>query len=308
MKALVEYIDTKETEMLEFLEKLVNIDSGSYNKAGVDQIGDVLAERLAVLDFTVQRSPQKEFGDHVIGRKAGSGDRRILFIGHMDTVFPTGTVKKRPFRIEGDQAFGPGVVDMKGGITCLIFALEALKNSAPELYGQIAMDVVFNSDEELLSPTSKPIVESCAKKAQAVCVFEPARPGGEYVVQRKGVGKYTLRVSGRAAHAGAQPEDGRSAVEELAHKIVALHALTDPNAGTNVNVGVIRGGERPNIIADNAYAEIDIRVADLQTAQTTDSRIREIAAANTVPDTRCELSGGDAISPHAADREVCQAF
>jgi len=308
MKALLDYIDSKETEMLEFLKRLVNIDSGSYDKAGVDQVGDILAERLAALDFAVQRSPQKEFGDHVIGNKPGADNKRILFIGHMDTVFPAGTAQKRPFRMEGDRAFGPGVVDMKGGITCLIFALEALKNAAPEIYLQIAMDVVFNSDEELLSPTSKPIIESCARKAQAVCVFEPARPAGEYVIRRKGVGKYILQVTGRAAHAGAQPEDGRSAIEELAHKIIALHALTDAATGTNVNVGVIRGGERPNIIADEAYAEVDIRVADLQTAQSIDKRIREIAGARTVPDTTCKLSGGIQFPPMLPTEESTRLF
>jgi len=308
MKALLEYIDSKENEMLELLERLVNIDCGSYDKAGVDQVGDILAERLVALDFDVQRDPQKEFGDHVIGSKPGAGNQRILFIGHMDTVFPLGTAQERPFRVKAERAYGPGVVDMKGGITCLLFALEALKNTAPEIYLQIAMDVVFNSDEEVLSPTSRPIIESRAKQAQAVCVFEPARPGGEYVIQRKGVGKYILKVAGRAAHAGAQPEDGRSAIEELAHKIVALHALTDTASGTNVNVGVIRGGERPNIIADEAYAEVDLRVADQQTAQSIDQRIREIAATRSVPDTRCELSGGIQFPPMLPTEEYSRLF
>ena len=308
MKTLLDYIDSKESEMLEFLERLVNIDCGTYDKAGVDQVGNILAERLVTLEFDVQRDPQKEFGDHVVGSKPGASQQRILFIGHMDTVFPLGTVQKRPFRVEGDRAFGPGVVDMKGGITCLIFALEALKKTDPETYHQIAMDVVFNSDEEVLSPTSRPIIESRAKQAQAVCVFEPARPGGEYVIQRKGVGKYILKVAGRAAHAGAQPEDGRSAIEELAHKIVALHALTDAASGTNVNVGVIRGGERPNIIADEAYAEVDLRVADQQTAQSIDQRIREIAAARTVPDTTCVLSGGMQFPPMLPTEESTRLF
>jgi len=308
MKVLLEYIDSKEAEMLEFLKKLVNIDSGSYDKAGVDQVGDVLAERLGALDFGVQRSPQKEYGDHVIGHKPGAGNQRILFIGHMDTVFPAGTVQKRPFRVEGDRAFGPGVMDMKGGITCLVYALDALKSTVPDTYNQITMDVVFNSDEELLSPTSKPIIENCAKQAHAACVFEPARPGGEYVIQRKGVGKYIMTVAGRAAHAGAQPEDGRSAIGELAHKIIALHALTDAASGTNVNVGVIRGGERPNIIADQAYAEIDIRVVDLQTAESIDQRIREIAAARTVPDTRCQLSGGMQFPPMLPTEKSTRLF
>ena len=308
MKALLEYIDSKEAEMLRFLEKLVNIDSGSYDKAGVDQVGDILAQRLAALDFAVQRSRQQEYGDHVIGNKPGAGNQRILFIGHMDTVFPAGTAQKRPFRIEGDRAFGPGVVDMKGGITCLLFALEALKNAAPETYRQIAMDVVFNSDEEVLSPTSTPIIERFAKQAQAACVFEPARPGGEYVIQRKGVGKYILTVAGRAAHAGAQPEDGRSAIEELAHKVIALHALTDAATGTNVNVGVIHGGERPNVVAAEAYAEIDIRVADQPMAEAIDQRIREIAAISTVPDTTCELSGGLQFPPMRPTQESSRLF
>lgn len=308
MKALLEYIDSKAGEMLELLERLVNIDCGTYDKVGVDQVGDILAERLAALDFDVQRDLQKEFGDHVIGFKPGAGHQRILFIGHMDTVFPVGTAQKRPFRMEGDRAFGPGVVDMKGGITCLLYALEALKNVAPETYLQLAMDVVFNSDEEVLSPTSRPIIESRAKQALAACVFEPARPGGEYVIQRKGVGKYILKIAGRAAHAGAQPEDGRSAIEELAHKIVALHALTDAATGTNINVGVIRGGERPNIIADEAYAEVDIRVADLPTAENIDQRIREIAAAQVVPDTTCELSGGIQFPPMLPTEESASLF
>ena len=308
MKALLEYIDSKEAEMLEFLKKLVNIDSGSYDKAGVDQVGDILAQRLESLDFAVQRSRQEEYGDHVIGNKPGVGNQRILFIGHMDTVFPAGTAQKRPFRIEGDRAFGPGVVDMKGGITCLLFALEALKSTAPETYAQITMDAVFNSDEEVLSPTSTAIIERCAKQARAACVFEPARPGGEYVIQRKGVGKYILTVTGRAAHAGAQPEDGRSAIEALAHKVIALHALTDAATGTNVNVGVIRGGERPNVIAAEAYAEIDIRVADQPTAEAIDRRMREIAATSTVPDTICELSGGLQFPPMLPTQESTRLF
>jgi glutamate carboxypeptidase len=297
MKAILEYIESKEAEMFDLLARLVNIDCGTYDKAGVDQVGDILAKRLAALAFDVQRDPQEAFGDHVIGYKPGDKDQRILFVGHMDTVFPAGTAQKRPFRVAGGRAYGPGVADMKGGIVCLIYALEALKSAAPETYRQIAMDVVFNSDEEVLSPTSTPIIASRAKTAQAACVFEPARPGGEYVVQRKGVGKYIMRVAGRAAHAGAQPEDGRSAIEEMAHKVLALHALTDTATGTNVNVGVIRGGERPNVVADEACAEIDIRVADQSAAQAVDQRIRQIAAASSVPDTACELSGGLQFPP-----------
>lgn len=297
MDALSRYIDSKENEMLKLLEKLVNIDCGTYIKRGVDQVGGLLSKRLETLQFAVERRSQEHYGDHVIGHKPGTGRHRILFIGHMDTVFPEGTAQKRPFRVEGDRAFGPGVSDMKGGIVALLYALEALKNAANEIYDRIQMDVVFNSDEEVLSPTSRPIIEELARKAQTVCVFEPARPGGEYVIQRKGVGKYIMSISGRAAHAGAQPEHGRSAIEALAKKIVSLHALTDLAGGTTVNVGLIRGGERSNVVADSAYAEIDIRVPDAAAGERLDRQIQEIARIAHVPDTTCKLTGGVLFPP-----------
>lgn len=297
MDALVSHIEASEGKMLALLEKLVNIDCGTYCKSGVDRVGDILSKHLALLDFSVTRSEQEAYGNHVIGHKTGTGDHRILFIGHMDTVFPEGTVQKRPFRLEGGRAYGPGVCDMKGGIVCLLFALEALKEQKPETYDRIRMDVIFNSDEEILSPTSRPIIEDLAKKADTVCVFEPARPGGEYVIQRKGVGKYVMAVSGRAAHAGAQPEQGRSAIGALAHKIVLLHGLTDLSEGTTVNVGLIRGGERSNVVAEAAYAEIDIRVPDHAAAERLDRQVQEIAKMQHVPDTACEVSGGMLFPP-----------
>ncbi len=297
MDRLTAYLDGKEREMLAFLEQMVNVDSGTLDKVGVDLVGSLLARRLEGLGFSVERVAQAEYGDHIIGRKEGTGDNAILFLGHMDTVFPAGTAAARPFRIEGGRAYGPGVLDMKGGITALLHALEALKATADPAYQATPMTVVFNSDEEVLSPTSRPIIEAEARQVRAVCVFEPARPGGEYVVARKGVGKYWLTVRGRAAHAGSQPEKGRSAIGEMAHKIVALHGLTDLAEGTTVNVGVVRGGERSNVVADTAYAEIDLRAPTLETAQRTDARIREIVATSTVPDTTAELSGGLSFPP-----------
>jgi glutamate carboxypeptidase len=226
----------------------------------------------------------------------------------MDTVFPAGTAQKRSFRIEGERAFGPGVADMKGGIVCLLYALEALKANTPGIYDGIGMDVVFNSDEEILSPTSRPIIECRARQAHTVCVFEPARPAGEYVIQRKGVGKYVIRINGRAAHAGTQPEDGRSAIAELAHKIVALHALSGDPAGTTINVGVVRGGERSNIIAESAYAEIDLRIPDAQAAESIDRRIKEIARNETIPETTCEVTGGIQFPPMIQTSESKRLF
>ena len=297
MEKLIAYIDNKEDEMLKLLERLVNIDSGSFDKDGVDRVGSILSDRLASLGFAVERRLQKEHGDHLIGRKSGAGSKRILLIGHMDTVFPTGTAKSRAFRIEEGRAYGPGVLDMKGGIVCLLFALEALKSTGHASYDQMAMDVILNSDEELLSPTSRAVIETYAQQAQSVCVFEPARPGGEYVIRRKGAGKYRLTVRGRAAHSGTQPEKGRSAIGELAHKIIALHRLTDVSAGTSLNVGVIQGGERFNVVAEKAYAEFDLRVPDFGEAKRMEDRIRQIAVTSTIPDTTAELMGGLVFPP-----------
>lgn len=305
---MIEFIDSKETEMLVFLEKLVNIDSGSYNKAGVDRVADLLLKRLSELDFIVKRHPQRELGDHVVGFKPGSESARILFVGHMDTVFLDGTAANRPFRINEGRAYGPGVADMKGGLVCLLYALEALKENAPHIYKRMTMNVVFNSDEEILSPSSRPIIENLARQAQTVCVFEPARPGGEYVIQRKGVGKYVMRITGRAAHAGTQPEDGRSAIGELAHKIVALHALADMNTGTAVNVGLVRGGLRSNVIAEEAYAEIDLRVCDDDAALQMDNRIRAIAETSIIPDTHCEITGGIQFPPMLPNESLLKLF
>ena len=297
MQEIIAAVDDHEREALALLEQLVNVDSGTYDKAGVDHVGAILAERVATLGFSVETIAQNIVGNHLVCRKPGRSDRRILFIGHMDTVFPAGTVAKRPFRIEGSRAFGPGVVDMKGGIVCLLTALTALKQTRSPAWDAMDMTIVFNSDEEVLSTTSHPIIAREAQRARTVCVFEPARPGGEYVIQRKGVGKYVLTVHGRAAHAGAQPERGRSAIVELAHKIVALHAMNDPSTGVTVNVGVIRGGERSNVIAEQAQAEIDLRVPDNATLVHVAARFQEIAATNTIPDTTAELSGGVTFPP-----------
>ena len=308
MKALTDYIESKKQAMLALLEKLVNIDSGTYDKAGVDRVGNILADRLEALGFTVERSLQEKFGDHLIGCKPGGGKHRILFIGHTDTVFPAGSVQKRPFRVDGGRVYGLGVADMKGGIVCLLYALEALKVKNPAVFDEIAMDVVFNSDEEILSPTSRPIIEKLARQAQTVCVFEPARPGGEYVIQRKGVGKYSMKITGRAAHAGTQPEEGRSAIAELAHKIIALHGLSGNPAGATVNVGVVSGGERSNIIAESAYADIDLRVPDMKTAEEMERRIKKIAQTATVSDTICEVTGGIQFPPMPKTPESKRLF
>jgi glutamate carboxypeptidase len=291
MQALLTRLDAWREEQIDFLARLVNQDSGTDDRDDVNRVGEMLAAPLAELGFSVTRVTPDRYGDHLVAVKPGTGPRRFLFVGHFDTVFPAGTAKERPFRIEGERAGGPGVYDMKGGLAALLFALRAHRDAATPAWAETGITVVFNSDEERLSPTSRAVIEAEARRAHSVAILEPARPGGEYVMGRKGAGAFRIEVEGKASHAGLQPELGASAIGDLARKIVELHALTDLAAGTTVNVGVVRGGTRPNVIADHAHAEIDLRVWTPEDAERMTSAMRAIAERVHVPGTRARFSG-----------------
>ena len=290
MSQLYEYLDAVAGEQLALLERLVNIDSGTDDKAGVDQVGAVLRPLLAELGLAVETVPQTSAGDHLIGRKSGTPGRDVLLVGHMDTVYPKGTVRERPFRGEGGRAYGPGVLDMKGGLTVILLALRALQSQAPAAWERLGIRVVFNSDEETDSGTSRTLIAWEAARARCAGVLEPARPGGEYVSSRKGMGTFRLKVFGKAAHAGTQPELGANAAVALAHKILALHELNDHAAGVTVNVGVIAGGTRPNVVPDAAECQIDVRVPALADMGRVQAAMQAIADAEAVPGTRAELT------------------
>lgn len=290
-QALVDAVDRREQEAIDLLRDLVNCDSGTYNKDEADRAGSILADTIGKLDFQVERLPQEQFGDHVRAVKPGKGDKRILFVGHFDTVFPRGTVAQRPFNIDGDRATGPGVYDMKSGIVVLLTALAALRETNAPVWDDVTFTAIFNSDEEVLSPTSGPYIEAAAREADTACIMEPARPGGEYTFIRKGAGMYTMTVHGRAAHSGGQPELGRNAVEELAQKIIRLHQITDYEVGTTVNVGVLRAGERSNVVPDFAECEFDLRVLTTAERDRAVARFQEIAEMQFVPDTTTTLRG-----------------
>lgn len=296
-RALATHIRRREADWVDLLRQLVGCDSGTHSKDEADRAGRLLAGAVSALGFAVERVPQAQFGDHLVARKPGRGDKRLLLLGHFDTVFPRGTAAQRPFAVDGDRATGPGVLDMKGGLTVLIAALSALREVGAPVWDDVALTAVFNSDEELGSPTSAALIAAEARQADSVCVAEPARPGGEYVLARKGTGLLKLTVHGRAAHSGSQPELGRSAIDELTRKIVLLHGISDLSAGTTVNVGVVRGGERPNIVAPYAECEFDLRAHTPEEAERALRRIEEIAARQFVPDTRTELSGGMRFPP-----------
>ena len=298
MRDLLDRLDGWRDEQIEFLARLVNHDSGTDDVMDVNRVGAILAERLERLGFTLRRVASERFCDHLVGDKPGAGPKRFLFVGHYDTVFPSGTAKQRPFRIDAEgRAWGPGVYDMKGGLAVLLYALRAHAEARTRTWSETNVSVVFNADEERLSPTSRPVIEAEAKRAHSVGILEPARPGGEYVMARKGAGTFFLEVKGKASHAGLQPELGASAIADLAHKIAALHGLNDFARGTTVNIGTVRGGERPNVVADRAFTEIDLRAWSMAEADAAIAAMRKICEPAHVPGTTARFWGQLSFPP-----------
>ncbi len=211
------------------------------------------------LGISVEVFPKGQGGDHLLARFPGPAGRRpALVLGHYDTVWPMGTLKRLPFRVDGDRAFGPGIYDMKAGLAILLYVLEKVVSltTIPR-----PIWALITSDEEIGSPTSRRLIEEAARQCAYVLVLEPPLADGGLKTARKGVGRFQIAIEGKAAHAGVAPEHGRSAIVELAHQILRIQDLQDPAAGTTLNVGVIRGGTTPNVVPATASAEIDARVA-----------------------------------------------
>ncbi|AZR74872.1 hypothetical protein BBF96_08340 [Anoxybacter fermentans] len=292
--------------MIRDLEEIVNIDSGSYDKDGIDKIIKIFKRKYMELGFEVEVDEQKEYGNNLIARRKGNVSGNFLFLGHVDTVFEKGTVSERPFTIKGDCVYGPGVCDMKGGVIILYYALKALLDleypNLPDL------TVLLNGDEEIGSPSSRSLIEKEGKNATYCFVLEPGRADGSIVTARKGVGIFEMTVTGVASHAGSNHQAGRSAIEELAHKIIALHKLTDYTKGTTINVGVIEGGSRPNVVADFAKAKIDLRIERLEEAEEVIAKIKEIAGRSYVRGTTTRLEGGLNRPPMVRTNEVKKLY
>ena len=238
--------------MVSALRSLVEAESPSLDKgrcdATADRVAALLAERAGA---TVTRHAVPDRGDHIEAR-LGDGRAPIVLLCHHDTVWDVGTLARLPFAIDGNRVTGPGTYDMKAGIVQAAFALEGSRPHRPVV-------VLSTSDEEIGSTSSRGLIEDLAHGATAVLVLEPAASGGAVKTARKGIADFVLEVEGRAAHAGVEPEKGISATEELARQILALKALADPASGTTINVGVVQGGTRPNVVAAHARAEIDVR-------------------------------------------------
>ena len=244
MKELLDYARAHSDEILSSLREMVEIESFSSDHPGVNRLGAYLRDEMEAVGARVMPIPQTEAGDHFLA-DVGDGEEQVLVLCHMDTVWPQGTLQDKPFRIENGLAYGPGILDMKAGIAIGLHAVKALRSL--EVSPQQRVRFLFNSDEELGSTTSRQIIEEESRKSTHVFCLEPsAGSEGALKLARKGVGMFQVRVTGRAAHAGNEPEKGISAVEEMAHQIIRLHSLTDHSVGTTVNVGVVHGGSVRN--------------------------------------------------------------
>ena len=280
-----------EPSFLADLERLVNIDCGSYTKAGVDEVGRWTAERLRSLGFDVVAHPNDlGLGETVVGTLTGSDPDgpTLLCIGHMDTVFDPGTAAERPFAITDGIAHGPGVTDMKSGLLAGLYAIAALRDV---LGGAPMARLVFvaNPDEEIGSPASSPVIRALATDVDACLVLECARANGDIVSSRTGTLDAVITVHGRAAHAGVEPEKGRSAILEAARITTDLHALNGRWLGVTVNVGVIGGGTRPNVVAERCRMEVDVRAVDRAGLDAVEAAIGEVLASTVVPDVNVTL-------------------
>jgi glutamate carboxypeptidase len=263
---------------------MVNMDSPSTNKSLVDTFVRFLGPTFEALGGTVEYISSERFGDHLLARFGGAAANKLLILGHTDTVFPAGEIFRRPFKIQHNRATGPGVFDMKGGIALLCAALRVL-GPLPR-----PVTVLLTSDEETGSPSSRAVIEKEAGSASAVLVLEPSLPGGGLKTARKGVGRFTVMATGRAAHAGIDPSRGINAIQEIAHQILRLQNMSDPARGTTVTVGVVQGGTRVNVTPAEAAIEIDVRIENNNEAARISQAIRELRPV--LPGATLHIRGG----------------
>lgn len=285
------------------LGDLVAIDSGTGDAEGIARVAARVAGDLADLGFRVDGAASSHLAG-AAGTRAlvarGVGSRpgpRILVVGHLDTVFPAGEAAKRPFTVVAGRATGPGVADMKGGITLLLHALAATREVLGAAVPRGKVVIVLSPDEEIGSPAGAAAIREEAATSAAALVLEPARPGGELVIARKGMLQARLVASGRAAHAGVDPDRGRSAVLALAHATIALHALADAATGVTCTVGALHGGDRPNVVPAEATLEVDLRAPTPEAMVAAKAALAAIAAEPAVPDVTIRLESLGRFAP-----------
>lgn len=289
-KQIAVYIDGHRDAMIDFWRQLVQIESGSANKAGVDAVAHRVQEELDAIGAHTEIHEMKRAGNMLVSvLNEDVPEAPVLLLGHMDTVFPDGTVAARPFTLRDGKAYGPGVLDMKGGVTIAIFAMKALKEAG---WAKRPVRLVLAGDEEVGhcdSDCDQQIMEQ-ARGAVAAFNCESGRLGNEVVVQRKGALTYRMDVTGIAAHAGNEPEKGRSAILELAHKVIAIQNLTDWQQGTTYNVGVISGGTVANAVPDTASILIDVRYLKKEYVPNIEAKLQDVAHTTYVNGTKTSLT------------------
>jgi glutamate carboxypeptidase len=285
------YFQEREEQIVQTIRQLVETESPSDNKEAVDRLGTLLAGRFEALGGHAKFHRVPNFGDHLQVDFAGPrGGKPVLLLGHLDTVYPLGTLATMPCRVSDGRLWGPGSFDMKSGIAFMLHAIEALRAWHEDKL-QRSVTVLLVSDEEVGSTTSHVITENLAKKSAAVLVLEPSHgPKGAVKTARKGIGEYVLKVTGKAAHSGLDFEKGQSAIVELARQIIAISKLVDLKRGLTLNVGTVQGGTRVNVIAAEASAVLDVRVARKQDAAGIDRRLRSLKPFNRK--CKLEITGG----------------
>lgn len=277
----------RQSETLDTLRRMVETESPTTDKSAIDALGAWIAARLEALGLAIERLAQADAGDHWLARW-GDGEGGILLLHHIDTVFPVGTLERTPWRVDGDLAFGPGVLDMKGGVAVTLAALDGIVRHG--MTPARPVWCLFTSDEETGSHTSRTIIEDLARRSSLVLVLEPARPDGAVKTSRKGTGVFVVEAIGRAAHAGNDPENGVNAIQEMALQVPRIHALADPSRGTTVSVGVIEGGTRANVIPERCRMRVDVRALDEAEQRRVEAGFAALRPI--LPEARLEVSGG----------------
>ena len=295
-----------QAEYLRHLETLVNIDSGTGQVGGIEEVVGYLKYWLAELGFTATLHPVDHYGPNLVAHRQGKGTKRVLLLGHVDTVYNTGAAQSHPLTLQDGRAYGPGVLDMKSGVLLGVYAARALIEAGFEDYGELIM--LWNCDEEVGSPGSELLVLELAQQADVGLVLEPGRSLNQVTVARKGADKYILSVTGVAAHSGVEPHKGRSAVLELAHKILAIQNLHALFPNVTFNVTRLNSTERLNIVPDHASCWITVRAFSKEMLAAARLALEQIVLNCSVPDTRASLELNPGRRPYETNAEIRQMF
>jgi glutamate carboxypeptidase len=302
---VLRWLTARQSEMVASVREMVLRESPTQNKQACDALCSYLVAEFECLGGRVRSHRQRSAGNHLqVDFTGAKGRKPVLLLGHFDTVYDVGTLQSMPWREDKGRLYGPGVFDMKSGIAQMMFALWASREVRGGLPRPVT--VLLVSDEEGGSESSRALTEKIARQCAAVLVCEPSGPGGALKTARKGVGSFFMKITGQAAHAGLDFEKGQSAILELAHQIQAISRLTDLKRGVTLNVGVVRGGTRTNVIAAEAMAEVDLRIAKKADGAVMERKVRRLRPAN--PKCRIEIEGGINRPPMERTKQVVALY